>query len=101
MSEKSNNSNTITFILGAIIGATIVYLTATDNGKKVATKIKKTAENIFANLENDLTDEVEFSHDQEPQSVINDNEEPDRGVDYIKDIQNRGRTVSRRFFKRH
>ena len=101
MSEKQNNSSSFAFIVGAIVGAAIVYLTATNNGKKIAAKMKKTAEDIFANLENDLTDEVEFSHDHEPQSVINGNEESDHGVDYIKDIQNRGRTVSRRFFKRH
>lgn len=105
MNDKNKSGSGWAFLAGLLTGAAAVFLLGTDEGKRMTAKIKKAANNFLESLETEL-EETQQESIQEPPSL-----EPDKkndlgqaaktNIEYIKDLQNRGRIFGRRFFKRH
>lgn len=105
MNEKSKGTNSWAFLAGLLTGAAVVFLLATDEGRKISTRIKKRVDNFLESLETELSQaEPEVGENQREEG---ENKKIDlvqaakNNLDYIKDLQNRGRIFGRRFFKRH
>lgn len=59
MCEQKQNNFTLGVLLGAIVGAGVVYLLTTEEGKKISKKIKKEAGPFLEDLVSDLEEKSE------------------------------------------
>lgn len=108
MCEERHNSNGLLtgVLLGVVLGAGAAYLMTTDEGKKMAKKIKKEAgpllEDLVSELEEkseDLADKAEEIKDkvEEKLEEVKENLEPEvkekigQSLGRIEDLQERGR----------
>ncbi|HEY5600932.1 MAG TPA: YtxH domain-containing protein [Patescibacteria group bacterium] len=127
MANDNKGSSLGAFLLGAVVGAAIIALSQTEKGKQVVEVVKKeglkTAKDILDKLkelevaaEKDVEEQITEAIDESPEqatSADSDSEGPieqvseavadakDEVAKQIAELQNRGRTIGRKFFKRH
>ena len=93
--DKEKNNNLTTFIVGAIIGAALVYLFGTKSGQKVKQELVREGQRLLDKLGKGLEEAKEKLEESEAVEKIE--ETVDQIPEHIKEVQRKGR---RFFFRR-
>ena len=97
--DKEKNNNLTTFIVGAIIGAALVYLFGTKSGQKVKQELVREGQRLLDKLGKGLEEAKEKLEESETvdKQDMKAQEAVDHIPEHIKEVQKKGR---RFFFRR-
>lgn len=113
--NQTGNGFLIGFILGAITGAAFLFFFGTEKGRRLKKEIQKKGKFSFKSLADlleefeekgiefkkkaqQITDKLEMKKENAPQAVVKKTEAK---LTHIKKLQEQGRKIARRFFKRN
>lgn len=113
--EKNGSGFVIGFVLGAMAGAVLLFLFGTEKGKKLKEELQKKGKFSFKNLKElleefeergtefkkkagEMTKKLEKKVESQAPEV---KKAAEKGLTHIKKLQERGRKIAGRFFKRN